>query len=135
MSVTCAGSQGVGALTRLPELPPVCAFSVGSIHAACAGRDGSLYTWGDGLSGTLGIGKRAKASLLPTAALLGQGPPAGVVHVSCTRGQPRPKRQANGAKCASGQEGPRCHAVTADGGLWIAGTVRFNPILIRFNPI
>ena len=122
----------MGALTRLPELPPVCAFSVGSIHAACAGRDGSLYTWGDGLSGTLGIGKRTKASLVPTAAALGPGPPAAVVHVSCTRGQPRPKRQANGAKCASGQEGPRCHAVTADGGLWIAGTVRFNPILIRF---
>ena len=113
----------MGALTRLPELPPVCAFSVGSIHAACAGRDGSLYTWGDGLSGTLGIGKRAKASLVPTAAALGPGPAAGVVHVSCTRGQPRPKRQANGAKCASGQEGPRCHAVAADGGLWIAGTV------------
>ena len=60
---------------------------------------------------------------MPTAAALGPGPPAAVVHGSCTRGQPRPKRQANGAKCASGQEGPRCHAVTADGGLWIAGTV------------
>lgn len=50
----------------------------------------------------------------------------GVVHVSCTRGQPRPKRLGKpGVKggFAAGQEGPRCHVVTDDGALWIAGTV------------
>ena len=128
---------GLASLTRVPGLPPVAAFSVGSIHAACAGRDGSLYTWGDGLSGTVGIGKRVRVQLLPTfVALDGRGAEGGsakegevlapetrVVHVSCTRGQGRPKRESKGTRCASGQEGPRCHAVSADGGLWIAGTV------------
>lgn len=150
-----AEEKGVAALTLVPGLPPVGAFSVGSIHAACAGRDGSLYTWGDGLSGTLGIGKRLKVALLPTLVALNPGtaatgdavaatgaaastcaeavpgtagglalaPEHAVIHVSCTRGQARPKRESRGTKCVSGQEGPRCHAVTADGGLWIAGTV------------
>ena len=49
-----AEEHGLASFTLVPGLPPVGAFSVGSIHAACAGRDGSLYTWGDGLSGTLG---------------------------------------------------------------------------------
>ena len=44
--------------------------AAGSDHSAALASDGSLYTWGDGLSGALGIGKRTKASLVPTAAAL-----------------------------------------------------------------
>lgn len=133
---------GAALLTPLAGLPPVAAFAVGSLHGACAGRGGgadgaaALWCWGDGLSGNLGTGSRDACSQ-PTRVQLGGGGGGGggrslappVVHVGCTRGQPRPKRLTAGAKkgardsFASGQEGPRCHAVTADGGLWIAGTV------------
>ena len=112
-------SSGTAALTPLPGLPPVSAFAVGSLHAAAATRrDGSLWTWGDGLSGNLGHGDR-KHALQPSQVTLGApaqgGAPATssasaaveggggsgdgscgystrVVSVGCTRGQPRPKR-------------------------------------------
>ena len=114
-------------LEPLEGLPPVASFAVGSIHYACAGRDGTLWTWGDGLSGNLGSGSRASCAL-PTQVTLGDGSDEQrVVHVACTRSQAMPKRLPHAfpkqlpKSFESGQEGPRCHAVTADGGLWIAG--------------
>jgi|EP01047_Picozoa_sp_COSAG01_P016430 hypothetical protein len=101
-----------------------------SIHAACAGKDGSLHTWGDGASGNLGTGSRRSQSVPVRVRVGGAGDGADggdggwrVVGVGCTRGQPHPKRLRTAQKkqLASGQEGPRCHVVTDDGGLWIAG--------------
>ena len=125
-----AAFKGAAALTAVPGLPPVCSFSVGSLHAACVGRDdGSVWCWGDGLSGNLGTGERRSVALPTLVRSLQQEQVAGVsgsaseraLHVSCTRGQPRPKRNGARGNFASGQEGPRTHVVTADGGLWIAG--------------
>ena len=48
------------------------------------------------------------------------GASARAIHVSCTRGQARP-RNGSQRSFASGQEGPRTHLVTIDGALWIAG--------------
>eukprot|EP00929_Paragymnodinium_shiwhaense_P087840 TRINITY_DN47992_c0_g1_i1.p1 TRINITY_DN47992_c0_g1~~TRINITY_DN47992_c0_g1_i1.p1 ORF type:complete len:547 (+),score=57.21 TRINITY_DN47992_c0_g1_i1:72-1712(+) len=114
---TGLGGEASAALTKLEGLPKVCAFSVGSLHAACAGRDGSLWTWGDGLSGNLGTGGRRNEQRPQKVAGMEK-----VVQVSCTRGQEMPKRMGNIKSFATGQEGPRCHAITADGALWIAGT-------------
>jgi len=44
-----AASKGAVALTAVSGLPPVCSFSMGSLHAVCMGRDdGSVWCWGDG---------------------------------------------------------------------------------------
>ena len=114
---------GAASLTAVPGVPPVCSFSVGSLHAACIGRDdGSVWCWGDGLSGNLGTGLRQHAvtpTLVPPVQHGGASERA--IHVSCTRGQARPKRNGSQRSFASGQEGPRTHLVTIDGALWIAG--------------
>lgn len=97
----------------------------GSIHGAAVTACGKVFTWGDGLSGTLGIGKRMAHS--PAGIACGHEFPAssgGAVFVACTTAQGNPKRvkDQNGAY-APGQEGPRCHVLTKAGGeLWIAGT-------------
>eukprot|EP01062_Namystynia_karyoxenos_P081413 TRINITY_DN8952_c0_g1_i1.p1 TRINITY_DN8952_c0_g1~~TRINITY_DN8952_c0_g1_i1.p1 ORF type:complete len:569 (+),score=83.46 TRINITY_DN8952_c0_g1_i1:86-1792(+) len=104
-------------LTKLADLPPIHSYSVGSLHAAACGRDGSLWVWGCGLSGNLGTGDR-KAQVRPVRVEL----PGVVRAVGCTRGQQGPKRMGNRGSFKSGQEGPRCHAITEDGKLWIAGT-------------
>ena len=97
----------------------------GSIHGAAVTRDGRLFCWGDGLSGTLGTGERTRMS--PPGRPIGHAFPrecGGVVAAACTTAQLNPKRVAGGKgqEISSGQEGPRCHAVTADGALWISGT-------------
>ena len=113
------------AFTQILNIPPMRYVSVGSRHCACVTADGDgVYVWGDGLSGNLGVGRRV--SLLPTptkCAMLGDMEGITVTHVSCTRGQPTTKRVVGkGGSISGGQEGPRTHVVTSDGGLWIAGS-------------
>ena len=100
--------------TAVPTLPSrVVSFSIGSVHCAASLSDGSVMCWGDGESGCLGTGIR-KLTTTPTTAEL----PENVISVSCTKGQQRANR--TGKK--SGQEGPRTHAITKTGSLWIAGS-------------
>ena len=123
--------HGTAQLTRLAGLPPVVAFSVGSLSGACAGRNqggggggggrggssggGGLWTWGDGLSGNLGSGGR-KSVAQPTLVELPGAATAVVVHVSCTRGQPRPKR-LNG----HGKQGECSNSQTRGEQWWVKG--------------
>lgn len=51
-------------LEQLLGLPPVCAFSIGSLSGCCGGRDGTVWTWGDGVSGNLGNGERGKSNFI-----------------------------------------------------------------------
>eukprot|EP01065_Artemidia_motanka_P041309 TRINITY_DN5332_c3_g2_i1.p1 TRINITY_DN5332_c3_g2~~TRINITY_DN5332_c3_g2_i1.p1 ORF type:complete len:576 (+),score=104.14 TRINITY_DN5332_c3_g2_i1:48-1730(+) len=104
-------------LSRVPGLPPIHNFSIGSIHGAACGRDGSLWVWGDGLSANLGLGGR-KNVVSPVQVSMSSL----VRGVGCTRGQQMPKRVGTRQGFKPGQEGPRCHAMTEDGKLWIAGT-------------
>ena len=46
-------SGAASVFAQLLGLPPVCAFSVGSLSGCCGGRDGTVWTWGDGTSGNL----------------------------------------------------------------------------------
>jgi hypothetical protein len=108
----------------------VVAFSVGSIHAAAVRDDGTVWVWGNGVSGNHGLGRRIKEVLLPRKAP-GFGrrdvddattQVAHAVSVGCTKGSPNPKQIQTKDGWLAGQEGPRTHVVDAAGGLWIAGT-------------
>lgn len=96
-------------------------ISVGSTVRACVDESNRLYTWGSNRNGALGHGKRSKQEVnVPTMVQLCPGLlSTSIVSIDCTRGQPNPKNQFADP---TGQEGPRIHLVTADGGLWIAGT-------------
>ncbi len=145
------------ARVRLPAgLGPVVAFDVGSLQGAAiclsqasaasptkpggsqAGEpkasqaSKALVVWGDGWSGNLGLGVRAKRAVPPTVVPF---PPSGQasghtgaalqpVTVACSRAGPLPKRilPKKGAAFQAGQEGPRCHVIASDGSLWISGT-------------
>jgi hypothetical protein len=87
--------------------------------------------WGDGLSGSLGIGKRIECALEPVLVPLFQELGLAVRAASCTRGQLNPQRL--GPPVVPGQEGPRIHAVTSDGGLWIAGAT--HKVITRSHPL
>lgn len=117
-------NNGVGESTselRRLELPPIRFAALGSRNGAAIGVDGgSLWVWGDGISGSLGIGKRVKVAPKPIQCISFKEHEGSILHISCTRGQPNPKRVMK--PFSPGQEGPRMHVVTADGGLWIAGT-------------
>lgn len=105
-------------------LDNVAAFSVGSIHAAAVKRDGSLWVWGNGVSGNHGLGKRLKVVRFPCQ-VPGFGQEEGEIFaasVGCTKGSPNPKQIHTKDGWLAGQEGPRTHVVDTSGNLWIAGT-------------
>lgn len=104
--------------TQWKNIPPMKFVALGGRQGAAISVDGSLFVWGDGLSGSLGLGKRITAAETPREVPMFKESKLAVVHVSCTRGQVMPTR--NGSR--AGQEGLRCHVITADGHLWIAGT-------------
>lgn len=122
-------------------------ISMGSLNGAAVSSDGIAFVWGDGMSGSLGTGARLFASPdgIPISFAIPPEPPSVpvvcandvpastipggdyIVSVSCTKAQPNPKRLFIGggdrlSSCLAGQEGPRCHAVTARGRLWICGS-------------
>lgn len=111
------------ALRRVAGLAEVkvLTVAVGSLHAAAIDDTGRLWVWGDGLSGELGLGKRHRHVAAPTLVPADAHGSLRVVSVACTRAQATPKRQS-GKPFRTGQEGPRMHVVTEDGGLWVAGT-------------
>ena len=108
-----------GALQRI-VLPAVAQVALGSLHGAAVTTDGRLFVWGDGANGCLGIGRRVACVGTPVEVPFFRENGLAITHVSCTRAQPAPKRVMR--PFTSGQEGPRTHVCTADGGLWIAGT-------------
>ena len=113
-------NNGLGEDTVAPKrmtIPPVSYAALGSRSGAAITLEGNMWVWGDGLSGTLGLGARV---VCPCPVECPQFREMGlrVTSVACTRGQHDPKRM--GTK--GGQEGPRTHVVTEDGVLWIAGT-------------
>eukprot|EP00392_Amoebophrya_sp_AT5.2_P015281 g15482.t1 len=115
------------AFAPVPELRDrsIVLISVGSQVRACVDDSNSLFAWGTNKSGCLGLGKRhsgktvdASEVLVPQQVPLPPDLPA-IISLDCCRGQPNPK---NDFPDPTGQEGPRIHFATADGGLWIAGT-------------
>lgn len=126
------GSYCKGKFVAVPELAgkSITRIAVGSIVRACVDSENKLYCWGNNRNGCLGLGFRGAAPSsknsvenveipVPTPVPLPENFPP-IVSIDCTRGQPRPKNENMGD--GTGQEGPRIHLVTADGGLWIAGT-------------
>ncbi len=115
-------TNGCGVATtawRRLSLPPCAAITLGSRNGAAVAADSGLWVWGDGLSGSLGLGKRVESAREPILVESFRELGLEVCAAACTRGQAAPKRA--GPPVAAGQEGPRVHAVTADGALWIAG--------------
>lgn len=105
-------------LRRIPQLQHVCCLALGSLHGGAVDKIGRVWVWGDGLSGQLGMGRKVRRVKHPRQLDADAFGGHCAVSIACTRGQPAPKR--TGRK--SGQEGPRMHVVTQDGGLWICGT-------------
>jgi hypothetical protein len=121
---TC-GHRGPGSgFARLTIEGQVTCLTIGSRTAAASTTDGTVWLWGEGLQGTLATGIRTWGSPIPVRCELFKELGLRVTALACTRGQPEPKRIASASldRFLPGQEGPRVHAVTHDGGLWICGT-------------
>jgi hypothetical protein len=120
--LTCGQTKGANVWARIPIEDAAILVALGSRHGAAVTADGVVWLWGDGVQGTLALGVRQAAAQTPIPCLLFRDAGLKVASISCTRGQPEPKRIMTALdRFDSGQEGPRVHVVTCDGGLWIAG--------------
>eukprot|EP00802_Teleaulax_amphioxeia_P009873 Tamp_09895.p1 GENE.Tamp_09895~~Tamp_09895.p1 ORF type:complete len:632 (+),score=69.99 Tamp_09895:203-1897(+) len=68
-----------GLVSGLPH--PVCVAAAGDAHMACASRHGTLYTWGAGKEGQLGLGMATTSSRVPR--IVGGIESEVIVSVSC----------------------------------------------------
>ena len=92
-------------------------LSLGSVYAGCCSQDGSLYMWGYGGHGNLGLGGRTSYST-PQHVVHLQG--VHIIDVACTVGQEGPKGDFYPKK--SGGEGPHTICLSLTGDMYTFGT-------------